>query len=773
MASPVHFAFNIAGTNVRCLARLREMAIVALLIVFWMSMAGSAAAMSGDVVSLPQLMPGQIPKSGLVLQFDSTWYDGPGYRPIRIHISPQPGTTIAADRTLVIVMQPNAYSRDRGSLSVSQQIEIPAGSQGVDATISVPQFNHWQQLRCDTFEDGRTIEELCGSWNVPLQGAGLQSGYVAPSVLFATDWKPPGQVAPVVATGQPVATTVGPQNPMIVNTFGVSSESSDPRVQWWKTRFGQSSVGEMPINDFPTRWLEYSNLDIVCMSHEQLLQLTTHTPQAWHALRQWVQTGGSLWVYGLNSGEKEGDFKHLDELNRLLEPMRQSDLDPAAGWNTPTPEEIQQAEFAAHESSENLAEFTKINAKDYAGLKSRHLQFGAVVAIGGKEIEDSILRSGSIHDKRMPANWPQVAVASGNSQQVNWIGRHGLSYWAENHDFWNFQIPGVGVPPVGAFLILITLFVIVIGPLNFILLRRWRRQNLTMITVPLCALLMVLLLAGYALMHDGLGTRLRARSFTHLDQAKGQATHHARLSYYAGLTPGGGLKFPADCAAYPLEEEPSFDSFREGHRSIRWSDDAQELTEGWIAARTPMQLYTVQNHKSTAALEIREVAGAPPHIENKLGTDIQLLVLRGSQGDAIYQASELNAGLNATLQATDSASALMRLKALATLQTLAIAPEMLQAINGSSRWGNRTFRYYSKMRYITSEISSGAHAFVTDPASSTSLLENGISTLQGQGDWPLKNRSYVAVVHQMPPDLATGLASPREEASFHVILGTW
>ena len=50
----------------------------------------SQALASVDAAPAP-LPPGMKYKSGLTISFDSTWMDGPGYRPIKIHITPQPG----------------------------------------------------------------------------------------------------------------------------------------------------------------------------------------------------------------------------------------------------------------------------------------------------------------------------------------------------------------------------------------------------------------------------------------------------------------------------------------------------------------------------------------------------------------------------------------------------------------------------------------------------------------------------------------------------------
>ena len=71
-----------------------------------------------------------------------------------------------------------------------------------------------------------------------------------------------------------------------------------------------------------------------------------------------------------------------------------------------------------------------------------------------------------------------------------------------------------------AFQVLITLFVLAIGPVNFYLLKRWHKLNLLLITVPASAAVVTLALLSYAVFSDGFGVRARTRSFTEIEPAK-------------------------------------------------------------------------------------------------------------------------------------------------------------------------------------------------------------------------------------------------------------
>src|SRR5262249_52995300 len=147
-----------------------------------------------------------------------------------------------------------------------------------------------------------------------------------------------------------------------------------------------------------------------------------------------------------------------------------------------------------------------------------------------------------------------------------------------------------------------TLFVIVLGPVNYYVLRRFGKLNLTVLTVPVGALLAAAALLLYALVEDGLSVRARARSFTQLDQRNGEAACWSRLSFYAGLAPSGGLQFTEDTAVVPLTLQ-ALANDEQATRVLDWlpSDRAksdspleQHMTSGWLYSRTPTQFITAR-----------------------------------------------------------------------------------------------------------------------------------------------------------------------------------
>ena len=122
-------------------------------------------------------------------------------------------------------------------------------------------------------------------------------------------------------------------------------------------------------------------------------------------------------------------------------------------------------------------------------------------------------------------------------------------------EFLEFLIPSVRGVPVIAFLLLITMFTIVIGPFNYIALWKRRRLYLLVLTIPMIALFTSLALFAYSAVAHGFSTKSRARTVTFVDQQAKSAVSIGRIALYAGLAPSDGLHFSQDTGVLPIWPE--------------------------------------------------------------------------------------------------------------------------------------------------------------------------------------------------------------------------
>ncbi len=128
---------------------------------------------------------------------------------------------------------------------------------------------------------------------------------------------------------------------------------------------------------------------------------------------------------------------------------------------------------------------------------------------------------------------------------------------------------------------------------------------------------------------------------TTIDQRNGETKCWARLSYYAGLAPGGGLKFSGETAVLPLEAQPESAAEQHALRVVDWTRDnaasaptplEQRLAGGWLPARTPTQFVTARIGNTKATLDVELTVDQPPQVVNHLGVGIKQLVLIDENG---------------------------------------------------------------------------------------------------------------------------------------------
>lgn len=703
--------------------------------------------------------------AGVRMDVDSRWLSGPACRPVRITITPM--VPAVADRTFTVEFSITSYPNyGREDLRVVQDIEIPAGSSAIETTISIPQTAAWTGYTMTVLEDGEVLPRLSSP------GGGDQS--------YAWAWGDKFPKILIVADKLPDTSAVA----------GLMNVSEYYEYHSGRGRSGGNAAPlptamARPAAELPQRWIDYTNLDVVCLSCKELAGLAEQRPEAFEAILQWTFAGGNLCVYGVGR-----EWDRLAEMESLVGFAPGPDGDPVArGWIEPRERlfgrplrgmgpGVTGPDFVAvfvegadevdvdtsdmggmggpaegEEASENAeSEPPREPADPETRLRFvfRQVNMGMIVAVGDEDPFTDPAAWGA-------RGWSWMLNCLG-SKRFLWYQRFGMSGVRKNGDFWDFLIPGVGLAPIMAFRILITLFVLFIGPVNYWLLRRWRSLHLLVVTVPLSAAVVTVAIFAYALVADGLGTRVRARSFTRIDQRRGQAACWARLSYYTGLAPVGGLRFPSDVVVIPMKPVPA--DRRTRTRELIWEED-QWLSSGWLPARTPTQMIAVRSRASALGLSVTETEATPGVVQvaNRLGTPIRQLVVR-SKGGQYFRAADV--AIDRTVEA--EAAELVDVQAWLEETFRECDPSFPVGMDrpgqtGASGWGNSRAGW------------QWAFDRVDIPASSqkTGLLEMSLAAGRiGR----LEPGSYLAIVDRSP-EVVMGVSSAREEASLHVILGNW
>ena len=265
----------------------------------------------------------------------------------------------------------------------------------------------------------------------------------------------------------------------------------------------------VPRESLPDSWIDFSGLDFVAISRDDLADLK---PSVRSAVLKWVHCGGNLIVHSVGKTSKDREaLERLLELNEIA----------AVG-----------------------ASWTESRVGNTAWpFATRQLMLGLVCA----DPEGFPVS---------PAEWAALLSTVGVPRS-SWTQRHGVVPDLGTEEFFNFMNPGIGGVPVYGFMVLITAFAVLIGPVNYFYLRRKRWLWLLLVTVPAMALVTSVLLVGYSVAAHGFSIRSRIRSLTVLDQKSHSAVTVARLALFAGLAPRAACSFPRKRPSIRCSRQPS------------------------------------------------------------------------------------------------------------------------------------------------------------------------------------------------------------------------
>ncbi len=421
----------------------------------------------------------------------------------------------------------------------------------------------------------------------------------------------------------------------------------------------------------PGVWSDYSGLDIVMIPLKTLAGLESAKRTA---LLDWAETGGTLVIYEV--GASAATSPDLQALLNLPEPRHWV-------WAKPADRSRQQI------NSNNGYQLEEPGAGEFPpGFEEApdHRPPGFEEAPGhrrpGFEVEakqwNLSNETFAYHEYLMgrvyafrenpfpgtPVDWAWW-LSSLPEDRANWGLREGVLPRDANQNFFNFLIPGVTSVPVYAFLVLMTLFTIVIGPLNYIFLRRRKRTYLLLLTIPVIAFVTSLTLFAYSSLSYGFSVTSRSRSLTVLDQRTNTSVSRSRISLFAGLAPSEGLNFSPDTAVYPMWASMQFGQqhlrpgrqFGQSHFGsgrVVWGE-RQVLADGWLRSRTRTQFATVQHRTERGRLEIATSSKTQLTISNGLEWDIKAIIWADDKGN-IYQGTALGAGNTGVLDLVQPAN---------------------------------------------------------------------------------------------------------------------
>jgi len=755
---------------------------------------GTIAADNSIVVQLPNTMPrpGQPPRPWKI-QVDPSGIDGEAYRGVKITVTERTNTPVTADHSLRVVIYGNgseSYYDER----VTAFIVVPEGKASATAIVDVPQRQQWMQIHVEFHEDGEPLDGCSTYFGLPRMGPRNWGDDSAGVLVIDSDAPTRDQYRALMGTITSAKSPVKglrqlpdvrwlvaaiPANQVASNAqvLTYTSESYDD-AQLLQTFSTHEGVDLLPPEELSSSWLSHSNADLTVISLADLRMLNSQSPERHEALLRWTMAGGSLVVCGC--GDR---WENLGEICRLVG-IAHDGKKPgeSSSWQLPP-----QHKF--HPEVEGVFDANRpqtYEAYEMSGAKPQPVPPMPLpnISSGSSPFALRRLGLGTVVAYRSndpfpgtPQDWGGLWNSIG-AQQFLWSRRHGLSHQRQNADFWNFVIPGVGEAPVFSFMTMIALFMLLIGPVNYYYLNRWRRLSLLLVTVPLGAGIFTLGLFLFAVLSDGFATRSRVRSFTVLEPGGGRAATISRQTYYTAFVPSDGMHYPPDTAVYPLHYAPYDESDGRFYQTdSQWLDGKLQLQRRYLTAREHRQFVIVRSTASKARLDVT-AAGNTLRVKNLLGTKLEYGLLFDDAG-------RLHAVENLESDATTDAQA-------------------ITAAAARTQWGNhlgpktprmphdfdptRLDTMFSRQRYYNYGYYGGGQNSPWQPSQSNSALERGIRELDSllmqpegkrAGSGSGAERSFFVITtdsitaedgQAMAP---LGIRGSRVVESLHVVRGRW
>lgn len=658
----------------------------------------------------------------LQVDVDSRWVGcgQGGYCPIRVRVVNR-GPSRTFTFRVVKSYQP--------VVGVRQTLEVPQNAT-LSLTLSVPMVNYSNNAEFRVEEFGSTLEGMKHSLGLP-EANNAELG--RPGLLV---------VAPGIVDLQPFedgATTFRHTGGGVTGFSGGAHFYGSYR---------NSNCLVLPLNSLPGSWIDYSGLDIVAVPVSDLEKLPK---QARAALVQWTRCGGTLLLTGTGNGSREQD------LTKLL--IGDSATSAPTHWEEPNASDRAASQIVHQDTSGSISATSPPDnppgkwLQETSPFRVADLGFGKLATFGADPFP------GSAQD------WFWFLKSIGGMPRWDWGKRHGLSARVGNSDFLLFLIPGIGGAPIVMFLVLITIFAIVIGPLNYFVLARRKQLHLLLLTIPGVAFLTSMLLLGYAIVAHGFSVKARCRSLTLVDQAAQSAVTWNRLSLYAGQAPSAGMQFSRDTAVYPIW--PENEGFESGQ--LDWTN-SQTLASGWLRSRTRTQFLTVSHRTERGRLEVTSSSSEQLTVANGFEWGFEPFVAINEQGK-LFIAKILPAGASADLQP-------------ATQEELKDVADSLQRYpmelpSGIASGGAATATFWgppASRRAMFSPWGAGAASWHQQE----SLMEQAWQRLRSGAVVPGNIKLDVSPVERtfwgiatQTPHVELGVPKATEIQSTHVVIGRW
>ncbi len=634
----------------------------------WALIFVACLAVSGDEIALAQNTVPQSATAGTVSemgrmpddQFNGVGANGVGFEcSVELGTSLRPGYValdfiftlpIAAtsERSILarVRPRPSGMLPRRNEIEIELPLVIEQGTTRVVVSRFVPKWTFGNSYAIELFEGGRLLD------GCSLELGENQSGRrIVEQVLeqeIASSWL---FVEPV-SVGDSKRQAVIQQIRTWLEADSVDSAQAiryagNRRLQM--SQVASQNVGvilSLAESELPDDWRAYQLYGSVAMEVSTYETLRANRSFQFSALRRWVLLGGTLVILGVEPNV---------QLSTLLgNVLSDDDQDTAANLiadrsvsegERPRVMEPFANEFELGDKQDSASELASVS--------------GMLMDIG---IQRQVLGGGEVISLARDFPYQQrhwVVAKDLLTKSTSPALRRGVDPLFGDSRFRRWLIPGVAQPPVYTFMGLLTMFVILVGPVAYRFTTRRGRGYLMFAIAPVLAVFTTLSMFAYGIVADGFGTVARMRQITWVDGVTGDAVTRNRGTYFAGIRPAEGLRFDAEAEVMwypdplemPVSEVIQMESPALGTVTIDAAD--QRFSPSFLPSRQQRQFIVHQAISNVGALTAKRIEtvasgeNAVPRVSlevnNGLAMELNQVVICDSKGD-FWSVDSIGAG---------------------------------------------------------------------------------------------------------------------------------
>ncbi|MGB7346083.1 MAG: hypothetical protein WBD20_17835 [Pirellulaceae bacterium] len=641
------------------LARCASFCFRCLLIVALTNVAASAQTIEAVVASAANsfktetiaLPPNPADTKGYTVEFTWNKQIAPGYMSLSVLVKST--STFAADQQITVRMEPvkTGHSPSQNGMTIDLPITIDQGAKQKVVTRLVPKWSTGNAYKLRVFDGGAERKDYETEIGELLRNRrranteALQSDFEIDWLVVCDDESEPS-IRSFLDGKYPRTSSV---------SNGRASQAEPSPVK-------RASIAP---SDLPTDWRGLQSFDAVVIQQSELQELAKQSPQRFTALRDWMLCGGTVIVFDAESRKSP-----IEALRIGFAPDVQSDWIVSTQVNTIATNH-RASMYTIQDSINSIVSDKEALKNPTANGYGMQNGYGMMTSLTPQQMDAQLVQLrlqlselNTNHPSRLIGQQIWLQRAGGGQvigiDQANKLDSFSLSVVARTFGYRQspmlrrgvdpligdqrvrrWLIPGVAQPPVYTFMGLLTLFVVLVGPVAYRKTTKSGRGYLMFAIAPILALLTTAMMLIYGVVADGFGTQTRIRQLTWVDGASGDAAERIRGTYFSGVRPIDGLSFGADAEVmvYPDRNDESWETLNQKDSStmgvVTVSEKRQQFDSSYMPSRAQTQFVVHRPRHQIGQLRLGrpQKVGQTVTLSNEFDFELRNVVIRDRQGD--------------------------------------------------------------------------------------------------------------------------------------------